>query len=190
MASVERLPAAVGSKNRVDIIHETPRLEALRVYQQRRFQRNSWSFKVAARKKGDRKFIRSPPQFTSLLASSVVDDHRANSLSNVDGLQLAAVCRQQNQLSQDGAGSHRLAEHDGDADHGYSATRRLLHDGYSFPVVALTTHAMATDRQLCLDAGCDDYATKPIDRRNLLELVASYAERAAAGTFDSVAVGI
>ncbi|MCB9641038.1 MAG: response regulator [Myxococcales bacterium] len=56
---------------------------------------------------------------------------------------------------------------------GWEATRRLKADPNTrhIPVVALTAHAMAGDREKAIDAGCDDYDTKPIELSRLLEKI-------------------
>lgn len=53
---------------------------------------------------------------------------------------------------------------------GWQATRKLKTDELtsSIPVIALTAHAIAGDREKTLAAGCDDYSTKPVDFPQLL----------------------
>ena len=54
---------------------------------------------------------------------------------------------------------------------GWECTRRLKGHAptSSIPIIALTAHAMVDDRQKALDAGCDDFDTKPINFAGLLE---------------------
>jgi CheY-like chemotaxis protein len=56
---------------------------------------------------------------------------------------------------------------------GWEATRRLKAepDTRRIPIIGLTAHAMATDRDKCLEAGCDEYETKPVEFGRLLDKI-------------------
>lgn len=65
---------------------------------------------------------------------------------------------------------------------GWTAARALKADQQTraIPIVALTAHAMAGDREKALQAGCDDYHPKPIDFARLLEQIDALLEKKAA----------
>ncbi len=63
---------------------------------------------------------------------------------------------------------------------GWETTRRLRSDEAirHIPVIALTAHAMAGDREKAIEAGCDDYDTKPVDLARLQEKIEALLKRA------------
>jgi signal transduction histidine kinase/DNA-binding NarL/FixJ family response regulator len=54
---------------------------------------------------------------------------------------------------------------------GYEATKALRKEGLNIPIVALTAYAMKGDDEKCLEAGCDDYISKPIEHKKLLQIL-------------------
>lgn len=61
---------------------------------------------------------------------------------------------------------------------GWEATRRIKADPKtaSIPVIALTAHAIASDRDEALACGCDDFDTKPIDMKRLLDKINAFLD--------------
>lgn len=66
---------------------------------------------------------------------------------------------------------------------GWQATRTLKAspDTKEIPVIALTAHAMSTDREKAMEAGCDDYDTKPIELTRLIAKMESLMARISKG---------
>jgi CheY-like chemotaxis protein len=69
---------------------------------------------------------------------------------------------------------------------GWQATRQLkaAPETQGIPIIALTAHAMAGDRERALEAGCDDYETKPVEFGGLLAKIQSLLDRKPASTQD------
>jgi CheY-like chemotaxis protein len=63
---------------------------------------------------------------------------------------------------------------------GWEATRLLKADAATvqLPIIALTAHAMSSDREKAMDAGCDDYDTKPVELVRLLGKMENWLKKA------------
>lgn len=60
---------------------------------------------------------------------------------------------------------------------GYTAAGQIRDDGFDLPIIALTAHAMRSDQEKCLAAGCSEYLTKPLSRVDLLNKITEVVPR-------------
>jgi CheY-like chemotaxis protein len=60
---------------------------------------------------------------------------------------------------------------------GWTASREIKESTTNIPIIALTAHALAGDKEKAFSAGCDGYATKPIDFPALLEIIERYTTK-------------
>jgi CheY-like chemotaxis protein len=59
---------------------------------------------------------------------------------------------------------------------GYKATRAIRDAGYRMPIIAMTANAMKGDREKCLASGMDDYISKPVNPKKILEKIIQWGK--------------
>ncbi len=73
---------------------------------------------------------------------------------------------------------------------GYATAQQLRSLGYTGPIIALTADAMQGDRIRCIQSGCTDYLSKPIDAHRLIELINHHTRRTAEDPLSDQAAGL
>ena len=99
----------------------------------------------------------------------------SHAVNGKDGVELAVVARDAGQPFDLIVMDMQMPVMDG-----YEATRQLRAAGETAPIIALTAHALKGNRKRCLEAGCDDFATKPVNRRQFVTKILTHLSKAKA----------
>jgi PAS domain S-box-containing protein len=105
------------------------------------------------------------------LVVEMLSDTGLNITHASTGLEALKICRKNNNLKLV-LMDMRLPEIDG-----YEATKRIKEFKPNLPIIAQTAHALLEDRSKCINAGCDDYMTKPLNQELLIAKIKYYIDK-------------
>ncbi len=102
-----------------------------------------------------------------LYLNTILTKHKANIIHAMSGVQAVEICKKNevDLVLMD----IQLPEMDG-----YTATQKIKHFRKNLPIIAQTAHVLEEDKIKSLNAGCDDYISKPINKNELMEKVLKY----------------
>ncbi len=102
-----------------------------------------------------------------LYLNTILTKHKANTIHAMNGAKAIEICK--NNEVDLVLMDIQLPEMDG-----YTATKKIKHFRKNLPIIAQTAHVLEEDKTKSLNAGCDDYISKPINKNELMEKVIKY----------------
>lgn len=105
------------------------------------------------------------------LLTAILKKTKLNLLRAKDGLEAVNICKEEDGINA------ILMDLSMPVMDGLEATKQIKVFNPNIPIIAQTAYAMEADREQTFEAGCDDYISKPIRRKILLELLYKYLEK-------------
>lgn len=105
------------------------------------------------------------------LLTAILKKTKLNLLRAKDGLEAVNICKKEDGINA------ILMDLSMPVMDGLEATKQIKVINPNIPIIAQTAYAMEADREQTFEAGCDDYISKPIRRKILLELLYKYLEK-------------
>ena len=123
---------------------------------------------------GDRKIhilIAEDEEFNYLYLAESLNEFNVKLYRAKDGHTAVEICRTNSQIDQV-LMDIRMPVMDG-----YTATREIKKFRPDLPIIAQTAYAMESDKKRALAEGCDDYISKPIKRKDLIDIISKHAPK-------------
>ena len=113
--------------------------------------------------------IAEDEEFNYLYLAESLNDFNVKLYRAKDGLAAVEICRETPEIMQV-LMDIRMPVMDG-----YTATKEIKKFRPNLPIIAQTAYAMESDRERALSEGCDDYISKPIKRKDLIDMISKHA---------------